>query len=409
MLRILKFKAIPLFKRQQFSLFFVMVIILFAAGCSSPKRMPAVPYEIQNDAKIPGMPDVRYWYGDSEEFVRDGLQSFQIEMEYLARQGHKGKLPPAEFLAISGGGDNGAFGAGLLVGWTKAGTRPDFKAVTGISTGALIAPFAFLGPAYDDQLREVYTNVSPENVLKKRNILSAVFKDALADNTPLYEFMKGYVNEQMLKDIAAEHEKGRMLLIGTTDLDARRGVIWNMGKIAASGHPGALELFRKILLASSAIPGVFPPTMIEVEANGKRYQEMHVDGGAVAQVFIYPSSLKLKELSKEKHVKRDRGLYVIRNSRLDPEWANVERKTMDIAGRAITSLIQTQGIGDLYQIYAVAKRDEVDFNLAYIPETFNVPHTEDFSPDYMRPLFELGYESGVNGYDWKKYPPGYEE
>lgn len=392
-----------------FSPLLITFFILFTVGCSAPKRMPAVPYEIQDKAEVPEIPNVRYWSSDSEEFFRDGLQSFQKEMEYLAKEGHKGKLPPAEFLAISGGGDNGAFGAGLLVGWTKAGTRPEFKAVTGISTGALIAPFAFLGPAYDDQLREVYTNVSTENVLKKRNIISAVFNDALADNTPLYEFMKGYVNEQMLKDIAAEHEKGRMLLIGTTDLDARRGVIWNMGKIAASGQPGALELFRKILLASSAIPGVFPPTMIEVEANGQIYQEMHVDGGAIAQVFIYPSSLKLKKLSMEKGVKRERILYVIRNSRLDPDWANVERKTMSIAGRAITSLIQTQGIGDLYQIYAVTKRDGVDFNLAYIPETFNVPHTEDFSPDYMRPLFELGYDLAVNGYDWQKYPPGYEE
>lgn len=405
--KFMKYSILYNFKRSPFLI--ILFFALFAAGCSAPKRMPAVPYDIQNNAEIPGMPGVRYWSSDSEEFLRDGLVSFQKEIEYREKEGLKGKLPPAEFLAISGGGDNGAFGAGLLVGWTEAGNRPEFKAVTGISTGALIAPFAFLGPDYDDQLREVYTNVSAKNVLKKRNILSAVFKDALADNTPLYEFMKGYVNEQMLKDIAIEHEKGRMLLIGTTDLDARRGVIWNMGKIAASGHPGALELFRKILLASSAIPGVFPPTMIDVEAGGKTYQEMHVDGGAVAQVFIYPSSLKLKEISKSRGVKRERVLYVIRNSRLDTDWANVERKTMNIAGRAITSLIQTQGIGDLYQIYLVTERDEVDFNLAYIPKTFNVERTEDFSPDYMRPLFQLGYDLGVNGYNWQKYPPGYDE
>jgi predicted acylesterase/phospholipase RssA len=355
------------------------------------------------------MPEVRYWTGDSVAFLRDGIESFRREQAFLAKSGHKGPLPIAEFLAISGGGDNGAFGAGLLVGWTEAGNRPQFKAVTGISTGALIAPFAFLGPAYDQQLKEVYTKISSKDILKKRNILSAILKDAMADNSPLFDTMKKYINQEMLTAIAAEHEKGRMLLIGTTDLDARRGVIWNMGKIAAGGHPNALELFQRILLASSAIPGVFPPTLIDVEAGGKTYQEMHVDGGAIAQVFVYPSSLELKKLSLAKGVSRERRLYVIRNARLDPDWAQVERRTMSIAGRAITSLIQTQGIGDLYQIYLVTLRDGVDFNLAFIPESFKVPHKEDFDPEYMRPLFELGYELAVKGYSWEKVPPGYAE
>jgi predicted acylesterase/phospholipase RssA len=390
-------------------LFLSFILTLLTQACSAPKRLEAVPSELQDQANIIGMPDVRYWSGDSEEFLRDGIESFRREQAFLVKSGHKGPLPVAEFLAISGGGDNGAFGAGLLVGWTAAGNRPEFKAVTGISTGALIAPFAFLGPAYDQQLKEVYTNVSSKDILKKRNILSAVFKDAMADNTPLFDTMKKYINQEMLKAIAVEYEKGRMLLIGTTDLDARRGVIWNMGKIAASGHPDALELFQRILLASSAIPGVFPPTLIEVEVGGKTYQEMHVDGGAIAQVFVYPSSLEMKKLSLARGVSRERRLYVIRNARLDPDWAQVERRTMSIAGRAITSLIQTQGIGDLYQIYLVTQRDGVDFNLAFIPESFNVPHKEDFSPEYMRPLFELGYELAVNGYPWAKVPPGYAE
>jgi predicted acylesterase/phospholipase RssA len=368
-----------------------------------------VPAELQDKANIAGMPDVRYWTGDSNEFLRDGIEGVRREQAFLAKSGHKGPLPIAEFLAISGGGDNGAFGAGLLVGWTAAGNRPQFKAVTGISTGALIAPFAFLGPDYDQQLKEVYTKISSKDILKKRNILSAIFKDAMADNSPLFDTLKKYINQEMLKAIAAEHEKGRMLLIGTTDLDARRGVIWNMGKLAASGNPNALELFQRILLASSAIPGVFPPTLIDVEAGGKTYQEMHVDGGAIAQVFVYPSSLQLKKLALAKGVSRERRLYVIRNARLDPDWAQVERRTMSIAGRAINALIQTQGIGDLYQIYLVTQRDGVDFNLAFIPDSFNVAHKEDFDPEYMRPLFELGYKLAVNGYPWAKYPPGFVE
>ncbi|MGB7292450.1 MAG: patatin-like phospholipase family protein [Thermodesulfobacteriota bacterium] len=390
----------------------LLIVLLVGQGCSAPKRLEAVPPNLQDKANIPGMPDVRYWADeDASDFLRDGVEAFYREQAFLAKSGHKGALPVAEFLAISGGGDDGAFGAGLLIGWTAAGNRPEFKAVTGISTGALIAPFAFLGPAYDPQLKEVYTNVSPKDILKRRSILSAIFKDSMADNAPLFQLMKKHINQEMLAAIAAEHEKGRLLLIATTDLDAQRAVIWNMGKIAASGHPNALELFQRILLASAAIPAVFPPTLIEVEANGKTFQEMHVDGGAMAQVFMYPPSLgvKMRALQKTKGLSRERRLYIIRNARLDPNWAQTERRTMSIAGRAISSLIQTQGIGDLYMIYLTAERDGVDYNLAYIPETFKALHKEDFDTEYMRQLFDVGYKLAVNGYPWAKTPPGFVE
>jgi patatin-like phospholipase/acyl hydrolase len=232
------------------------------------------------------------------------------------------------------------------------------------------------------------------------------FEDAMADNAPLERLLKKYVTEDMLKEIAQEDAKGRLLLIATTNLDANQAVIWNMGKIAANGHPQALELFRKIMLASAAIPGTFPPVMIDVEANGQRYQEMHVDGGATAQVFLYPPALKMAELSKQRGVVRERRLYLIRNARLDPEWAEVERRTLNIAGRAIISLIQSQGVGDLYKIYAETQRDGIDFNLAYIPKSFNAPHKEEFDTDYMRKLYQTGYDLAVRGYQWEKIPPG---
>jgi hypothetical protein len=196
------------------------------------------------------------------------------------------------------------------------------------------------------------------------------------------------------------------LLISTTNLDANQAVIWNMGKIAASGHPKALELFRKIMLASAAIPGTFPPVMIDAEVNGQHYQEMHVDGGATAQVFLYPPALKVARLSKQRGVVRERRLYLIRNARLDPDWAEVERRTLSIAGRAINSLIQSQGVGDLYKIYAEAQRDGIDFNLAYIPKSFNAPHREEFDTNYMRKLYQTGYELAARGYQWEKIPPG---
>jgi hypothetical protein len=381
--------------------------ILILSGCALPVRQSAVPQAWSEKAEVVGLPGVRYVvHAEMPGFIRDAMQSFYREQAYLVQQGQTGTPPAANFLALSGGGDNGAFGSGLLSGWTAAGNRPEFKVVTGISTGALIAPFAFLGPKYDASLKEVFTQSAPKDILEMRSFLAVAFDDAMADNAPLERLLKKHVTEDMLKAIAQEDAKGRLLLIATTNLDANQAVIWNMGKIAASGHPQALELFRKIMLASAAIPGTFPPVMIDVEANGQRYEEMHVDGGATAQVFLYPPALKLAELSKQRGVVRERRLYLIRNARLAPDWAEVERRTLSIVGRAFNSLFQSQGVGDLYKIYAETQRDGIDFNLAYIPKSFNAPHKEEFDTDYMRKLYQTGYELAVRGYPWQKIPPG---
>lgn len=386
----------------------LVVAMAVLQGCAAPKRHAAVPVALQGQAEIPGLPDVRYRIGVNDaELVKEGIRSNKRELAYLASIEHQGLMPPAVVLAISGGGDNGAFGAGLITGWTVAGDRPEFKLVTGISTGALIAPFAFLGLEYDDSLKEVYTNISGADIAKPRNILAAIFSDAMADNAPLWRLLEKHVTREMLDAIAAEYTtKGRLLLVGTTDLDAQQPVIWNMTRIAASRDPKALNLFRTIMIASASIPGAFPPILIDVTADGQHYQEMHVDGGATTQVFIYPPSIHIQEVRAATH-QRERRAYIIRNSRLDPEWSQVERKTMSIAGRAISSLIQTQGIGDLDRIYLIAKRDEADFNLAYIPPTFDAPHKEEFDTEYMRQLFALGYEMAAKGYPWQKAPPGF--
>ncbi len=158
--------------------------------------------------------------------------------------------------------------------------------------------------------------------------------------------------------------------------------------------------------ASAAIPGAFPPVMIDVEIDGRHYQEMHVDGGARRRCFCtrHPSSLKSQAAVEGVH--RDRIAYVIRNARLDPNWASTQRRTLSIAGRAISSLIQTQGFGDLYLIYLLCRRDGVDFNLACIPATFNETPKEDFDPVYMTKLFDVGFTAAKNGYPWAKTPPG---
>jgi len=373
-------------------------------GCSTPDRLPAVPQSASAQMISSPIP-IRYLVTrETDTFAAEAQRSLAKEQAWLASQGRSGELPPAYFLAISGGGDNGAYGAGFLNGWTAAGTRPEFKAVTGVSTGALIAPFAFLGPKYDYVLERVYTTTSSKDIFKKRGLVKGIFGDAMADSRPLANVIATYVNQQLLDELAAEYAKGRILLVGTANLDSLEPVIWNMTAIAASKDPNAIPLFRNILLASASIPGAFPPVMIDVTLNGTHYQEMHVDGGTMAQVFFYPPSINLSQTSPQ----RKRTLYVIRNARLDADWANVERRTMSIAARAIGSLTRTQGVGDLYRIYATTERDGIDFNLTYIPSNFNTPHLGEFDTSYMQRLYAVGRERALAGYRWEKFPPGFE-
>jgi hypothetical protein len=288
-----------------------------------------------------------------------------------------------------------------LIGWTEAGDRPEFEIVTGVSTGALIAPFAFLGPAYDAQLRQVYTTISIDDVLVNRGILRGLFSDALSDTTPLWNLISRFFDAAMMEAIAREYRKGRLLLIGTSNLDAELPTIWNIGAIAASGHPDALDLIRKILRASSAIPGFFQPVMIDVMLNGQRYQELHVDGGAIAQIFLYPPNISVSRL-----VSRDREAFLIRNAREGSDWANVQRRALSIGGRAITTMLRSSGANDLTRIYFVSQRDNVDYNLAYVETDFTTPHPrENFDSTYMNALFDYGYQKARRGYPWRKAPP----
>ncbi len=380
-------------------------LALLAAGllaCSTPPRQPAVPHGLQAQAQVPNLPDIRYRGPGFGRLQDDLLLTVQRERAALAASDSLGPLPPISFLALSGGGGDGAFGAGLLVGWSEHGDRPTFNLVTGVSTGALIAPFAFLGPKYDTQLKRLYTEISDKDILNLRGISAALFDDALADNLPLQKLVEHNITAELLEAIAIESAKGRTLLVATTDLDARRSVFWNVTLMAESRHPKALQLIRQILVASAAIPGELPPMMIDVEAAGHAYQEMHVDGGTTQQVFVLPTELVLSDVAR-----RERTLYVIRNARLAVDSEQVERSALAIATRAIASLIYTQGIGDLYEIAALAQREDAHFRLAYIPDGFDKVATQAFDREYMNALFLVGYRLGRDGYSWAHKPPGF--
>ncbi|VVN03473.1 hypothetical protein PS662_03471 [Pseudomonas fluorescens] len=378
---------------------------LFLQACL-PRR-DAVPPALTDKALIPGIPDARYRLDhDVAPFIEDAVQSNQRESLVLAEAGMPHDiLPLANMLAVSGGGDAGAFAAGLIAGWTTHGTRPTFKVVTGISAGALVAPFAFLGPEYDGVIRYVSHAIGPKDIFHSRNVLTRFASDGIADSKPLSRLIATYVTEETLAAIASEYAKGRILLIGTTDLDSGRPVTWNMGAIASSQAQGALNLFRSIMLASMSISGAVSPVMIDVEVDGKQFQEMHVDGGVITQVFLYPPTT-IMALSKSTGapLRHDRHFYVIRNGTLEPQWSGTKRRTLSIGGRAISALIQTQGVSDLERIYRMAQQDGADFNLAYIGADFDVTHDRKFDGKYMKRLFDYAFQLSAKGYPWHKLP-----
>lgn len=392
-------------KTKQLAILFIFILIAcFLSSCALiPIRNP-LPEKFGETAQIPNIPRAKFWGDEAPSFAGAvyGQSREKLMHDFPGIFGRE-----HNYLALSGGGAKGAFGAGLMVGWSAAGTRPEFTMVTGISTGALMAPFVFLGTPYDAQLREIFTTYSTKDLVIERNILSTLIGSSAADTTPLRNMLAKYVNQQVMKAIAAEHKKGRRLWIGTTNLDAQRPVIWNIGLIASSGQHSALELIRKIILASASIPAIFPPVLFEVEANGNRYDEIHVDGGTASQVFLYPVDFDWKLILRHFEVKGTPKVYVIRNSFLKPDWETVHLKILPIAGVSINSLIRTQGIGDMYRIYLDCQRDGLDYNLAYIPEDFDLKPNEDFDPVYMGKLFDLGYQLARNGYPWDKTPPGF--
>jgi predicted acylesterase/phospholipase RssA len=391
------------------------VLIFFSQGCVALRVRQPLPEHLMDQAEVADLPGIRAW-GDttSETLEKSAIESIKQQMA-----ANQGKLEPEVcFLALSGGGGDGAFGAGILCGWTEAGTRPRFKLVTGISTGALIAPFAFLGPEYDAKLKEAYTTISDKDIYTVPSVIKLIINlgriEGAGSTEPLAKLLERLVDDQMIQAIAAEHKKGRRLLIGTTQLDAQRRVIWDMGAIAASGHPDAPKLFRQVLRASASIPVAFNPVYIKVKAGGVEYDEMHVDGGVRAEVMLYEDALKLftiKETAREKlavslpdHVRK---LYIIRNAQVSPEYESVKPHIADIGTRAIGSLTKYQGVGDLYQIYVLAQRDDIDYNLAYIPLDFHPKRTSEFDTHYMNEEFNLAYNLARAGYKWSKYPPGF--
>ena len=347
------------------------------------------------------MQRIRFWGDEPNPYSQEIVRELESVLDRNPRFTER-----LDLLAISGGAEDGAYGAGFLNGWTDRGDRPEFELVTGISTGALIAPFAFLGPAYDDALERLFTGTSTEDVFFLTPFEVLFGGAAVGDTQPLRQRIAREVNEALIDAIAQESRKGRTLQIGTTDLDAQRPVIWDIGRIAEYGGLRAVELIRKIMLASASIPGVFPPVLIDVWIDGERHQEVHVDGGVTTQVFLYPSGLKNPRLEQLLDLFSEKHAWLIRNAKSDPEYEPVELSLGDIVTRSITTLLKYQGKGNVLNIAAAAERDGFDFNFTSVPAEFDVPSKDMFDPQYMRSLYEVGYEQALSGEAWLKVSEG---
>jgi hypothetical protein len=342
-----------------------------AGSAEQQQPPPRVPFTAAEDAAstIPGMPDVRFWADAAEDF--------------------KAALPkePGPWLILSSGGSDGAFGAGVLCGLSAAGKRPDYAVVTGVSTGALMSPFAFAGSRYDEALRKAYTTITAADVFEAGNSTGESF----VNSWPLKDTIAKQMTPELLNDIAAEHRRGRRLFVVTTDLDSGRSVVWNMGAIAVHGGDDALKLFRSVLLASASVPGGFPPVMIDVESSGKRFQEMHVDGGLGGQFFV--ASPQLMASTSDYRLPATQ-LYILVNSGLQREFKVIDRFAPTILTQAISMAVPVDTRLMLDRTYVAAKRSGVGFNVASIPTSFNAPSRGPFDSDYMSALFQTGYEQG---------------
>ncbi|WP_244512414.1 patatin-like phospholipase family protein [Filomicrobium insigne] len=386
----------------------MMAIAAAAGGCATLDLRDGIDdARLARQAVVAGLPGVRFWGDEVPADIGAEVKRRLPNMPGFSLASAKLKeRPVVDILALSGGGGDGAFGAGLLAGWTARGDRPEFEVVTGISAGAIIAPFAFLGPQYDKDLEEIWTGYKTSQIATAQILPGLLGGPALADTAPLKALIARYVDHRMMREIAHEYQRrGRILLVGTTNLDAQRPVVWNMGEIAASKHPNALHLFRDVILASAAIPGAFPPVDIKVQVDGKIYSEMHVDGGTTQEIFVSPVKVPFRAFDRLYKKPPVRRIYIVNNAKIDPEQKVIRSQTIPIASRAISTLIKSQSQGEIYRIYRMAKDAGADFNFIAVPREFEVQSEQFFDPVYQRALFDEGYKVGKAGNRWLKQPP----
>ena len=315
------------------------------------------------------------------------------------------KVAPRNVLVLSGGGANGAYTAGVLNGWTASGTRPQFDVVTGVSTGALIAPFAFLGSEYDDTLRQSYTSAKESDIFKRRWLLELLWADSVADSAPLKRKIASEITSEIVARVAEAHREGRRLYVGTTDIDTKRLIVWDLGAIACRDDSNRLGLFRDVLLASASVPGLLPPVDVQIDIDGTKYTELHVDGGVAAALFLQPAMLGVAPDQDVPNDPNDSHVYVVVAGQLQLPRRAVKRRLTKVVEESIGGVLQSQLEGDLLKTYLLARFAGADFALTSVPKDITFESSPlAFDPVTMRKLFQTGYEHAATREGWHIAP-----
>jgi predicted acylesterase/phospholipase RssA len=312
---------------------------------------------------------------------------------------------PNHVLALSSGGLYGAYSSGFLAGWSDTGTRPEFDVVTGVSTGALIAPLAFLGPEFDDRMQQLYTSIRAEDVFKIRAWVTIPFKDAVASSAPLRKLIESQVTSELMQRVAAEHRKGRRLYVGTTNLNTRRLVVWDMGAIACRPCPEGCSLFRDVLLASCSVPGMLPPVPFSVEVDGKNVTELHADGGVSSQIFVPP--IVFKTASGDGRSPGTGGnLYAVVSGKLYPDATPVKQRVLPILGATTGTIMYAHCRAELMSLYGQARLAGMKYHLTALRQDLmvNADTSMTFNQEEMSRLYSEGVRDGIAVPNWRSDP-----
>jgi predicted acylesterase/phospholipase RssA len=366
------------------------IAILFSVALLALQGCAQTP--MRESTSAPGeAPDAIRTLGSDQRFST--LSSQSVARRLRAQRAGQ----PVTILALSGGGADGAFGAGALVGLTRSALRPQFSVVTGVSTGALIAPYAFLGPDWDDQLAEVYTSGRAEHLLHSRG-LGVLFGSSVYSGTPLKQLVDRYATDALIEAVAREASTGRLLLVATTDVSTGEPVIWDLGSIAMNAGVGARALFRDVLVASASVPGLFPPVVIRVQEQQALYAEVHVDG-AIAAPFFVPLAFVAPN--------RDAGdptqgaaVYVIVDGRLSESPASIRLRARSILSRSVSAGLNHMLRTTLELTATDAELEGAQFQFAAIPVAYPHLNAFDFRTPTMRSLFQYGYKCAQAGRLW---------
>jgi len=335
--------------------------------------------------------------GASGEF--DLLSSGEVAQKLRAALAGR----PLSVLALSSGGSSGAFGAGALAGSTASATRPEFTVVTGVSSGALLTPFAFLGPSWDEEMTRIFTTGETDGLLQSRG-LGAVFGSSVYSGEPLRRLIERYADDAMISAIATEAAKGRLLLVATTDFDSGEPVIWDLGSIALHGDKNAKSLIQTLLLASASVPGMLPPVTVRFRSQGKMRSETHVDGGVTLPFFIAPTPEDLPQVAAA--APQSTTVRVI----IDGPLRNVPRRTranaFSIFSRSLSAGLSHVTRTHLESTAEAVRQRGISFEYAAIPASYPLSGAFDFGAEAQRSLFEFAATCAAADRFWIHAPAG---